>query len=82
MVVKSLDDSSDLNGIQKVSYLLGVKRFAIGVTCSNDSPVGYRNKLPKKLYNIIIQYRLYCIVFVSEQVLASKGYNFNTPRGI
>ena len=38
MVVKSLDDddSSDdkLNGIQKVSYLLGVKRFAIGVTCS------------------------------------------------
>ena len=72
MVVKSLDDddSSDdkLNGIQKVSYLLGVKRFAIGVTCSNDSSalvhrsiVGYRNKLPKKLYNIIIQYSLYCI---------------------
>ena len=93
MVVKSLDDddSSDdkLNGIQKVSYLLGVKRFAIGVTCSNDSSalvhrsiVGYRNKLPKKLYNIIIQYRLYSIVFVSEQVLASKGYNFNTPKGI
>ena len=35
MVVKSLDDddSSDekLNGIQKVSYLHGVKCFAIGV---------------------------------------------------
>ena len=35
MVVKSLDDddSSDekLNGIPKVSFLLGVKRFAIGV---------------------------------------------------
>ena len=34
MVVKSLDDDSSdekLNGIPKVSYVLGVKRFAIGV---------------------------------------------------
>ena len=38
MVVKSVDDddSSDekLNGIQKVSYLHGEKRFAIGVDIS------------------------------------------------
>ena len=41
MVVKSLDDddSSDekLNGIQKVSYLHGVKCFAIGVLWSLES---------------------------------------------
>ena len=51
MVVKSVDDddSSDekLNGIQKVSYLHGEKRFAIGVDISFLDWDHYQNPSPR-----------------------------------
>ena len=83
MVVKSLDDDdlSDekLNGIQKVSYLLGVKCFAIGVVLWSplESP---ETRIPPPVVVAIRNYslRITPLSFVLRSIIREKHSAFGS----